>query len=152
MFVYMLSKHDYKINDYIKNYGNTFTNPVDDEGNAIDPTYLIHTVVSTIKDIIYNLYISSTKYYNKYKRFKTNMDLDKTFNPIIRFHLAQLRYQQITIYSKKILTPNNIHYYLCNSNNIKNIKVLINHFANNNNYNIPDKKIKLFSILNSLLS
>ena len=151
MFVYMLSKNDYKINDYIKNYGNNFTNPVDELGNIIDPTYLIHTVVSTIKDIIYNLYISSTKYYNKYKRFKTDMNLDKSFNPIIRFHLAQLRYQQITIYSKKILTPNNIHYYLCNSNNIKNIKVLINHFANNNNYNIPEKKIKLFNILNSLL-
>lgn len=152
MFIYMLSKPDYKINDYIKNYKSNFTNPIDEEGNIIDPTYLIHTVMSTIKDIIYNLYISSTKYYNKYNRFKTNMDLDRTFNPIIRFHLAQLRYQQITIYNKRILTSNNIHYYLCNSNNIKNIKVLINHFSNNNHYNIPDKKIKLFKYLNQFLS
>jgi hypothetical protein len=147
----MQSRQDYKINDYIKNYKSDFKSPVDENGVIIDPTYLIHTVISTIKDIIYNLYISSTKYYNKYNRFKIDLDMDKTFNPIIRFHLAQLRHQQVTTYTKKILSNSNIHYYLCKSNNIKNIKKLINHIITNNDYNIPDKKIVLFKYLNTFL-
>ena len=149
--VYMQSRQDYKINDYIKNYKSDFKSPVDENGIIIDPTYLIHTVISTIKDIIYNLYISSTKYYNKYNRFKIDLTIDKSFNPIIRFHLAQLRHQQVTIYTKKILSNSNIHYYLCKSNNIKNIKKLINHMIINNVYNIPEKKIVLFKYLNSFL-
>lgn len=151
MYIYMLNNPNYNINNYITNYGKDYTPLFNTDGTILDPTYIIHTSFNIIKDVLYNLYISSTKYYPKYKRFKTNLDLDKTFNPTIRFHLAQLRHQQTTIYVKRLLNSNNILNYLCQSNNIKNIKILINYFVNNRIFDIPDKNLFCLNILNNLL-
>ena len=103
-------------------------------------------------DIIYNLYITTTSYYPKYKRFKTNLDLDRTFNPVIRFHLAQLRYQQTTLYTKAIITKKEVFDYLCHSNNIKNIKKLIYHFAMSPKYDVPIEQLEVFKQLLTFLS
>lgn len=153
LYVYMLNRQDYKIENYINTYGkNKYIKIYDLENKEIDPTYLIHTVISTIKDILYNLYISTTKYYPKYNRFKANMDLDKTFDNLLRFHLAQLRHLQIVLYKKHILVQKNIINYLCQNNNIKNIKKLIKYFSINNKFNIPDNKLNLIILLDKLLS
>lgn len=150
LYVFLLNRPDYNINDYIRTYIKDFEYPVDSNGVIIDPTYLIHTTINVIKDILYNLYISTTKYYTKYNRFKMDKIMDSQLNPIIRYHLAQLRHDQTTIYKGKIINLDNIYYYLCN-NNIKNIKKLVKLFTTDNIYDIPENKLILFNLLNKLL-
>lgn len=152
IMVYMKNRNDYKINDYINYYAPNIEYPVDNNGNNIDPTYLVHTAISTIKDILYNLYIATTTYYPRYKRFKMNKDLDKQLAPIIQFHLAQLRHQQTSVYTDSIINSQNVYYYLCHCNNIKNIKTLIQYFATNTGYDIPIRSAMCFTVLNNLLS
>lgn len=149
--VYMKNRKDFQINDYITNYNPIITLPIDDKGRNIDPTYLIHTMISTIKDVLYNLYIATTTYNTKTKRYKMNKDLDNQFPPVIRFHLAQLRYRQQFENTESILKPKDVYYYICHCNNIKNIKLLIALFATNTGYNISERASMCFSILNSLL-
>jgi len=137
IYVYMLQKPNYTIIEYIKEfYPNEvfLTNPQQD----------IHIIFTIISNILYNLYISTTNYYPKYKRFKVNLDVDKTFNPVLRFHLAQLRHQQRTSYSKAIITNEEVYNYLCHMNNVKNIKKLIFYLSTNNIFNIPDVIIETF--------
>jgi hypothetical protein len=150
--VYMKNRSDYQITDYINYYASNIEYPVDNYGRNIDPTYLIHTTICTIKDLLYNLYILTTTYYPKYKRFKMNKELDKQLPPIIQYHLAQLRNQQVKIYTEGIITAQNVYYYLCQCNNVKNIKTLIQFFASNTGYDIPPRSAMCFTILNNLLA
>jgi len=136
-YVYMLQKPNYSVIDYINEFypSQTFaTNPLED----------IHMIFMMMSEVIYNLYISTTNYYPKYKRFKVNLDVDRTLTPVIRFHLAQLRNQQTTAYSKAIITKEEVYNYLCHMNNIKNIKKLVFHFSTTNIYNIPIEVLEVF--------
>jgi len=137
IYVYMLQKSNYTINNYIEEFYPHLIN---------NQTYetIIHQLFMIMTDIIYNLYISTTNYYPKYKRFKTNLDLDRTLQPVLRFHLAQLRHQQTTLYTKSIITKKEVLNYLCHSNNIKNMKKLIHHFGNCLKYDIPEEIIQIF--------
>lgn len=150
--VYMKNNADYRINDYISNYAPNIELPIDNNGKAIDPTYLIHTTISTIKDALFNLFVATTTYYPKYKRFKMNKELDKQYPPIIQYHLAQLRNKQVTLYSEKMITRANVYYYICQCNNVNNIKNLIQFFASNSLNDMPSRTAMCFTILNSLLS
>ena len=145
IYVYMLQKPNYTIDNYIQEF---YPNLI----NSAPVTTMITQVFTIMTDIIYNLYISTTNYYPKYKRFKTNLDLDKTLNSLLRFHLAQLRHQQTTLYSKGIITQKEVMNYLCHSNNIKNIKRLIYHFAMTPIYDIPNEYQELFKQLLTNLS
>jgi hypothetical protein len=140
----MLQKQNYNINEFIKEFYNSDDFPVNTYNTINDIFYVI-------KQVMYNLYISTTKYYPKYNRFKTDLNMDRTLNPLIRFHLAQLRHQQTTLYKKKIITEQNVFTYLCHSNNIKNIQKLIKHFATTRIYNITPEILNDFSILSNLL-
>lgn len=151
LMVYMKNKKEFKINDYIQNYHPNLELPVDDKGREIDPTYLIHTMICTIKDVLYNLYIATTSYNVKAKRYKMNKDLDKQFPPVIRFHLAQLRRRQQIDNPDAILKPKDVYYYICHCNNVKNIKLLIHLFSTNVGYNISERASLCFTILDSLL-
>jgi len=137
IYVYMLQKSNYTINNYIEEFYPHLIN------NQKYET-IIHQLFMIMTDIIYNLYISTTNYYPKYKRFKTNLDLDRTLQPVLRFHLAQLRHQQTTLYTKSIITKKEVLNYLCHSNNIKNIKKLIYHFGNCLKYDIPEEILQIF--------
>lgn len=149
LHVYLLNKPEYNVNNYISDYCKDFIYPTYND-IIIDPNYIISNVIHIITDILYNLYINTTKYYTKYNRFKVNLDIDTQLNSVVRYHLAQLRYQQITLY-KKLLSVDNIYYYVCN-NNIKNIKKLIKLFYENpKEYDIPEDKLKLFELLHNLL-
>ena len=137
LYVYMLQKPNYSIIEYIKEFYPTQlfdTNPQED----------INMLFMTMSEVIYNLYISTTNYYPKYKRFKVNLDIDRTLSPVIRFHLAQLRNQQITSYTKAIITKEEVFNYLCHTNNIKNIKKLLFHFSTTYIYNIPNEIVEVF--------
>lgn len=152
LIVYMKNRKDYHINDYIKNYVGELDLPIDNYGNKIDATYLIHTVICTIRDLLYTQYISTTTYNSKYNRFKMNKELDAMYSPIIRYHLAQLRYRQISGKYKTILSNKDVYYYICRNNTIKNIKLLINHLTINQGYNIPERAALCITILHNLLS
>jgi hypothetical protein len=145
LYVYMLQKSNYSVNDYIVEFGKSTEVPM-------ETCAAINMIFTVICEILYNLYISTTNYYPKYKRFKVNMDLDKTLNPVMRFHLAQLRNQQVSIYTKAIITKDDVFNYICHSNNIKNIKKIINHIATNKIYNLPDNINETFATMSTNLS
>lgn len=151
LMVYMKNRKDYKINDYIKMYAPNLQVPLDDKGKPIDPTYLIHTMISTLKDVLYNLYVATTTYNTKTKRFRMNKELDQQFPPVIRFHLAQLRHRQLNEHSEAFIRPKDVYHYLCHSNNVKNIKLLITLFATTLGYNISERSALCLTILNGLL-
>jgi hypothetical protein len=145
LYVYMLQKPNYSIIEYINEFYSSHifpTNPQED----------INLLFMTMSEVIYNLYISTTNYYPKYKRFKVNLDIDRTLSPLIRFHLAQLRNQQVSIYVKAIITKEQVFNYLCHTNNIKNIKKLIFHYSTTHIYNIPFEIIEVFKRTLSNLS
>jgi hypothetical protein len=146
LYVYMLQKDNYNINEFVNDFYSD--NHADIPNNIYD---IINANFNVVKNIIYNLYISTTKYYPKYNRFKVDLDMDRTLNPLIRFHLAQLRHQQTTIYNKKIINENNVFNYLCHSNNIKNIQKLFSHFATHNLYNLTPQIISSFATVSNLL-
>jgi hypothetical protein len=153
IWIYQQNREDFHIIDYIKTYKQELSFPLDNLNKSMDPTYIIHTVFSTMKDIFYNLYITTTQYYPKYNRFKMDKDLDKKLPPILQFHLSQLRYKQITTYkdTKMILSSNIVFHYLCHSNNIKNIISLVDFFSTNSGYDLTNRQSLCFSILSSLL-
>lgn len=151
LMVYMKNRKDYKINDYIKMYAPNLQLPYDNNGRPVDPTYLIHTMILTLKDVLYNLYSATTVYDSKTRRFKMNKELDQQFPPVIRFHLAQLRYRQQHEHSNALLKPKDVYYYLCHCNNVKNIKLLITLLATTVGYNISERSAMCLNILYGLL-
>lgn len=151
LMVYMKNKKDYQINDYIKMYAQDLQLPVDDKGIPLDPTYLIHTMILTLKDVLYNLYVATTTYNPKTNRFRMNKELDNQFPPVIRFHLAQLRYRQIQDYQGVMIRSKDVYTYLCHHNNVKNIRLLITFLATSTGYNIKERAALCLTVLNSLL-
>jgi hypothetical protein len=151
LMVYMKNKKDYQINDYIKMYAQDLQLPVDDKGIPLDPTYLVHTMILTLKDVLYNLYIATTTYNPKTNRFRMNKELDNQFPPVIRFHLAQLRYRQIQDYQGVMIKSKDVYNYLCHHNNVKNIRLLITFLATSTGYNIKERAALCLTVLNSLL-
>jgi len=151
LMVYMKNSKDYQINDYIKTYAPNLVLPIDNKGRFIDATYLVHTMISTLKDVLYNLYVATTTYNTKTNRFKMNIDLDKQFPPVIRFHLAQLRHKQQKDYPNAFLKSKDVYHYICHCNNVKNIRLLVSYFATSVGYNIPERSALCLTILNGLL-
>jgi hypothetical protein len=150
--VYMKNKTEYTIKDYIANYNPDINLPLDNNGNKIDPTYLVHTIISTIKDSLYSYYKTTTIYYPNYNRYKMNKDMDKQFPPIIQYHLAQLRNLQINTYKAKMINMSNVYHYLCQCNDVNNIKTLIQFFASNPINEMSPRTSMCFAIMTSLIS
>ena len=150
--VYMKNKTEYTIKDYIANYNPHLNLPLDNNGQKIDPTYLVHTIISTIKDSLYAYYRATTIYYPNYNRYKMNKDMDKQFPPIIQYHLAQLRNLQINTYKSKMITLHNVYHYICQCNDVNNIKTLIQFFASNPINEMLPRTSMCFAIMTSLLS
>ena len=150
--VYMKNKTEYTIKDYIANYNPSINLPVDNNGQKIDPTYLIHTIISTIKDSLYCYYKATTIYYPNYNRYKMNKEMDKQFPPIIQYHLAQLRNLQVNTYKTKMINMGNVYHYICQCNDINNIKTLIQFFASNPINEMSPRTSMCFAIMTSLIS
>lgn len=151
IWIYQKNLDDFHISDYLSTYNKTIEYPTDNNGEQLDPTYLIHTTMITIRDILFNLYTTTTVYYKNYNRFKMSKDIDSKLPPILQYHLAQLRRQQVSIYIEDTITNREVFHYLCYSNPIKNIIALINFFATNSGYDITPRASLCFTILNNLL-
>jgi hypothetical protein len=127
--VYIQNKQHYKIVDYQQEFCPDLEIPKNSRGQELAPTYLIHTVICTMRDIIMDAYIQSTTYNVKTKRFWMNKEVDKDFPSIMRFHLAQLRNLQITTHTHALMSPHAIYDYICHHQTIKNLRLLIKFFA-----------------------
>ena len=148
---YMKNKHDYHINNYISDYSPQIEKITDNNGKEIDPTYLIHTSICTMKDIIYKLYLATTTYNPKRNVFRMNKELDMQLVPILRFHLAKLRKRQITVYTNMI-TSRDVYYYLCHCLRPNDIKQIIQLLTTSSGYEISERSMLCLVILNKLLN
>lgn len=152
LWVYMQNKPHYHIDDYIRQYAKDIEFPKDATGRLMAPTYIIHTVVCTMRDILYNHYIATTSYNPSVKRFKMNKPADQALSPMLRFHLAQLRHLQVDSHTHALITPKAIYHYICYHQTLKNIRNLISFFASNGAKQMTSRQAECFVVLNQLLS
>lgn len=155
LWVYMQGKPDYRVEDYIKEYLEEKKDSLlvfDKTGRPLAPIYIIHTAMCTMRDTLYSLYFSTT-YYNKHtQRYTINMEVDKSLPPILRFHLAQLRNIQVTTHTHAPLNQKSVYHYLCYHQTMKNMRLLINHFATvSTNTGFMNRAMECFILLNDLL-
>tara|TARA_Y100000389_G_scaffold162176_2_gene164869 strand:+ start:2974 stop:4368 length:1395 start_codon:yes stop_codon:yes gene_type:complete len=148
---YMKNRIDYHINDYIRDYNPNIEILYDNNSKVIDPTYLVHTSICTIKDQIHKLYLATTSYNAKKNLFKMNKEIDKHFVPLIRFHLGRLRHRQVTVY-KKLITGRDVYYYICHCLRPTDVKQLLNLFTTSSGYDITERSMLCLVTLNKVLN
>lgn len=119
----------YKINDYIKEFNVELTLPKSSRGIDMDPTYIIHTSMVTLRDFLFKFYNDTTTFDPETKRYTIIKEKDAIYAPIIRFHLVQLRNIQVTRHKHSPITDKTVYIYLCHSQTIKNLRLLIKYFA-----------------------
>jgi len=152
LWVYLQNKPHYHISDYIAEYAPDLENPKDSLGREMAPTYIIHTVICTMRDILYTLYTSTTSYNPAFGKFRMNRQVDYALPPILRFHLAQLRGFQVSGHSHAYITPKAVYHYICHHQTLKNIRTLINFFATTGGHDMKYRQAECFGVLNQLLT
>ena len=153
--VYIQNKPHYKIVDYQRDFCPTLECPKNMRGQDIAPTYIIHTVICTMRDILYTNYRASTTYNRNSKKYYIQREVDAQFPKIIKFHMAQLRNIQVTMHDHSPITPQAIYHYLCHHQTIKNLRLLIKHFASVSASMVticPPRTIECFLHLDALLT
>ena len=157
--VYMKQTPTYKINDYIKEFNimDTIELPKSSRGVDMDPTYIIHTSFMTMRDFLLKFYNATTTFDKETKRYTINKEADDVYAPIIRFHLVQLRNIQVTRHKHTVINDKTVYMYLCHSQTIKSLRLLIKYFATNwiqgqNLNGIPYRAAESLVELNKLLS
>jgi hypothetical protein len=130
--VYNQNTPEFKVKDYILKFHadkkDSFT-LTDASNRKYDPTYVIHEAIRIICDNLYSAYLDTTHYNRHTGRYNINRKIDSDLASIIRFHMAQLRNIQTTRHKEALLKPKAIREYVCRQNPLKNIRLLINHFA-----------------------
>ena len=149
---YMKNRVEYHINDYIRDYNPSIEKLYDTNGKEIDPTYLIHTSICTIKDVLFKLYSATTTYNTRKNLFKMNKEIDKDFAPLIRFHLAKLRRRQITVYIGNTVGSRDVYYYLCHCLRTNDLKQIIQLLTSTTGYEINERSLMCLVTLNNLLN
>jgi len=154
LWVYIQNKPHYHVNDYIKKYCPNIAYPVDNYGRVLAPVYMIHTVICTIRDCLYQCYRYTTRYYPQYNRWKMNKVLDEQLPAMVRFHLSQLRNIQVTTHANEFITPHTVYHYICHHQSMANLIKLIGFFADarENTFNMSTKTVECFQILHGLLT
>lgn len=154
LWVYIQNKPHYHVNDYIKQYCPNIAYPMDSYGRVLAPVYMIHTVICTIRDCLYQCYRYTTRYYPQYNRWKMNKVLDEQLPKMVRFHLSQLRNIQVTTHMNEFITPHTVYHYICHHQSMSNLIKLIGFFADvrENSFNMSAKTVECFQILHGLLT
>jgi hypothetical protein len=149
----MQNKPHLRMEDYVKNNpSETWTVYDSSNTSIIPPERVVAKVMTTMRDIIYSLYRSTTYYFKQTNTYRMNRELDSSLPPIIRFHLAQLRHLQITYHTDTPLTRQAVHHYLCHHQTMKNIRLLISAFNGTPYQARPEMDVittSCFSILNA---
>ena len=151
LWLYMQNNKNYQIVDYQRDYAPDLELPVGYAGAPLAPTYLIHTAICNMRDVLYNLYRTTTTYNPVTNRFKMNKQLDETYHPMMRFHLAQLRHIQVSDHANRYITPKSVYDYLCHHHTLKNVRMLIKFFAETPHFFKPHIA-ECFTLLNAKLS
>ena len=162
LWVYIKNRPNYKITDYQQEYTKDLEIPKTYRGRELAPTYLIHTVICTMRDILFKLYNLTTTYDVSTKRYQINKDADSIYPSILRFHLSQLRNIQITKHNFAELTDKAVYQYICHNQSLKNLRLLIKYFGETCDpaklagkgvpYGLPMHIAECFTILDKLLS
>lgn len=162
LHVYMLQLPDYKINDYINEYVMTdylaqyndgvIAPHVSSKGTRLGPTYIIHSTMVALCNILYGAYRASTYYSMKTQRYKVIKHVDDTLESILKFHMAQLRNLQISHHTHKPLNTSAIMGYLCHHNTMKNMRLLIEHVASSPSYMLEFEAMECVRVLNNKLN
>ena len=156
LHVYIQNKPHYKITNYQDAYCPDLMVPLNNRGQPLAPTYIIHTVICSMRDIIYQSYRNTTSFNSNSKRFYIQKAQDAALSPIMRFHMAQLRNIQITTHDHAALSPHAIYHYICHHQPMKNLRLLIKYFASTwiieNPDGFPPRTTECFFHLDALLS
>lgn len=158
LWVYMKGRADFKIKRFIDEYVPGFSDPraVTSRGKPIDPTYLIHTVMMTMTDILFNLYNETTVFDATTRRFERFVGKDDMLPPKLRFHLALLRLYQIKYHNRSLITQRVVYHHLTHHCTIQDVKSLIAFFASEQNkdflLHLRPLHMETFTILSSLLT
>lgn len=162
LWVYIKNRPNYKITDYQEEYVKDLEIPKTYRGRELAPTYLIHTVICTMRDILFKIYNLTTTYDVEKKRYTINKDADSIYPSVIRFHLAQLRNIQITKHNFAPLTEKTVYQYICHNQSLKNLRLLIKYFGETCDpvklagkgvpYGLPMHIAECFTILDKLLT
>ena len=162
LWVYIKNRPNYKITDYQAEYAKDLVIPKTVRDRELAPTYLIHTVICTMRDILFKLYNLTTTYDLENQRYVLNKDADSIYPSIIRFHLAQLRNIQITKHKFATITDKAVYQYICHNQSLKNLRLLIKYFGETCDpaklsgkgvpYGLPMHIAECFTILDKLLS
>lgn len=153
LWVYIQNKPQYHVNQYIEKYCPNIQFPIDQYGRALAPVYIIHTIICTIRDCLYQCYLYTTKYYPEYNRWKMNKELDAELPKIIRFHLSQLRNIQVSTQAGHYLTSHTIYHYLCHHQSMNNLLKLIRYFASGDTtFHLTPRTLECFQVFHRLLT
>ena len=152
LWIYMKNKPHITMEDYITNNPSEEWTVYDSSNTPISPARVVAKVITTMRDIIYSLYRTTTYYFKQTNSYRMNHDMDASLPPIIRFHLAQLRHLQITYHTDGPLTRKGVHHYLCHHQTMKNIRLLINAFESSSfqvQFPMDPFTMSCFTILNT---
>jgi len=149
LWIYLKNRPDFNVAQYAKD--KQYQAIRTESGKFLSPTFVIHTVVSTMSAYLYNLYYASTYYNIATKHLVFKAKVDKEHAPILRFHMVQLREIQKNSQPDRLLTPKMITDYLRYHQTMKNIRMLIAHFAKNPMNGMTDETkfcfVKLYEVL-----
>ncbi len=129
LWIFLKNRPDFTVASYAKS--KPYTPVRTERGNMLSPTFVIHNTISTITTQLYNMYHASTYYNLSTKELTFKGKVDKTYAPIIRFHMVQLRNIQKNVQPDKLVTQKMVSDYLRYHQTMKNIRMLIAHFAKN---------------------
>lgn len=129
LWIFLKNRPDFTLADYMKNH--SYTPIRTDTGKILSPTFVLHNTVSTITTHLFQLYCSSTHYNLAMKELRFKAYVDKTLAPILRFHLVQLRNIQKDQMADRLINMRAVSDYLRHHQTMKNIRMLIAHFAKN---------------------
>ena len=149
LHVYKQNLLHFRVEDYLTKY-----HPDWKETNPGNHGYVIHTAFKTFNDILYDLYRRTTYYNKTTQRYTMDKTLDASLAPMIRFHLAQLRFIQTSTHLFGPLTYKAVYHYMCFHVTMKNIRMLIRFFASESlvEYPIHPAALKCIITLNQELS
>lgn len=153
LWVYMQNKPHLRMEYYIENHPEIKDKlqVADSKGEYVAAPRLIAKVMTSMRDILYNLYRSTTYYYKTTKTYRMDRDYDQKLPPILRFHLAQLRHIQMNYHSDAPLTRQAVHHYLCHHQTLKNIRLLVDALTTNSVLPMDQTTADCFYNLNKAL-
>lgn len=133
LFVYQQNRPDFLVEDWVRQNlaPKEVARLVGGGEGGPTPSYVIHTAVCFMRDVLHDLYRDTTEYFPDHKRFRMDRDADAALPAMLRFHLAQLRHLQVTYHTHGILTRHAVYHYLCYHVTPKNMRLLIDFFNKN---------------------